>query len=865
MLVTLFSLPYFASVNKMSKEKITGFRNSLRSIFVIYISFYFNIVGVKWWIVLTAVLAADVPGWGGDPKETRGGVFDNPRELQAQRAKQAITIDGDLNEDGWLKTPAAGEFIQIRPHPGEKATFSSQVKVMYDDEALYIGAILFDPNPDSIQTELTDRDRYGNADRFFVLIDTYRSGLTAFSFGTSASGVQYDTRVHANGQTDEEWDAVWTSAVKLVDQGWVAEFKIPFAALRFPKTDAQVWFINFTRDIRRLREESNWNPIKPELNQYILQSGLLTGIQNINPPVRLSAYPFVALNGQSYHDKHSDPRNVYGHSVTGGMDVKFGLSDAFTLDMTLVPDFGQVQSDNQVLNLSPFEVRFDENRQFFTEGTEIFNRAGLFYSRRIGGRPVHYDEVEAALKEGEVVVNNPSETKLINATKISGRTAAGTGLGLFNAVAAPAHAVIEDQNGQTRVVTTNPLTNYNILSFDQNLNNNSYFSLINTNVWRDGADYEANVTGSEFAFNNRNRSYGLSGRLAVSQKYLAEDDPDLGETFNLSLNKLTGTWQWRMAYNYESPDYDINDLGFINSANEHAVTTFVSYQIFQPFWKLNRLNISANTFYLRLAEPNVYSDFGINIRSQLVTRKFWGTGLTMRLEPIVTHDYFEPRTADLSRYVVFPANYMIGSFISSNYNHRLAMDLNGNYRWFDEAGRYSLSFGVSPRFRVNDKLSLNWSLWASNNFKSTGFVDNDGDQIIFGQRDLNTVENIFRTNFTFNNKAALSFRLRHYWSKVDYQNFAALTNEGYLGATEFNGNYNNSYNAFTVDMVYRWRFAPGSDIFLTWKNSLFSSSSTLPVNYFSNVEDIWDNPVSNSLSLKCVYFFDYNQFRRKLS
>lgn len=821
--------------------------------------------GLKsWWVVL-GVVCSGLNAWAGGPGEPRGGAFDNPRELQAQRIKQAISIDGRLEEEVWTHTPVSGDFIQLRPHPGEAASFPTQVKVVYDDEALYIGATLNDPNPDSIQTELTDRDRYGNADRFFVLIDTYRSGLTAFSFGVSASGVQYDTRVHANGQTDEEWDAVWMSATHIHAQGWVAEFKIPFAALRFPKVEAQLWFINFTRDIRRMREESNWNPIRPELNQYILQSGLLTGINNINPPVRLNAYPFIALNGQSYHDKNSDPRNVYGHSITGGMDVKFGLSDAFTLDMTLVPDFGQVQSDNQVLNLSPFEVRFDENRQFFTEGTEIFNRAGLFYSRRIGGRPLHYDEVEAALKEGEMVVSNPSETKLINATKISGRTAGGTGLGFFNAISSPAHALIEDQNGQTREVNTNPLTNYNILSFDQNLKNNSYFSLINTNVWRAGADYEANVTGSEFAFNNPDRTYGISGRMAVSQKYADESEADLGETFNVGVSKLTGNWQWRLAYNYESPDYDINDLGFINSANEHALSSYLSYQIFEPFWKLNRLNVNVSSFYLRLAEPSVYSDFGINIRSQLVTRSFWGTGINMRLEPVVTHDYFEPRTPDLSRFVVFPANYMIGSFLSSNYNHRLAMDINGNYRWFDEAGRYSISFGVSPRFRVNNKLSLNWSLWASNNFKSTGFVDNDGEQIIFGQRDLNTVENIFRTNLTFNNKAALTFRLRHYWSKVDYQNFAALTQQGLLGATEYSGNYNNSYNAFTVDMVYRWRFAPGSDIYLTWKNSLFSSSAALPANYFSNVEDIWDNPVSNSLSLKCVYFFDYNQFRRKLS
>ena len=190
-----------------------------------------------------------------------------------------------------------------------------------------------------------------------------------------------------------------------------------------------------------------WSEIDPQENGFLNQSGYLKGVKDVVSPIRLQATPFIAVYGEHYKDKNADQVNSYGHSFNGGMDIKYGINDAFTLDMTLIPDFGEAQSDNQVLNLSPFEVRFDENRQFFTEGTELFNKGNLFYSRRIGGRPINASKAYANLDDGETVINNPISTQLINASKVSGRTKGGLGLGVFNAVSARTFATIENALG----------------------------------------------------------------------------------------------------------------------------------------------------------------------------------------------------------------------------------------------------------------------------------------------------------------------------------------------------------------------------------------------------------------------------------
>ncbi len=794
------------------------------------------------------------------------------KEVSAHRISEQITIDGVLDETAWLAAPFATNLVQLEPNPGEAASQKTHVKVLYDNTGMYIGAMLHDTNPDSILQQLSQRDEFGNTDWFGVFIDAYRDGINGVSFIVTPSEVQFDAKYSAFGE-DSNWDAVWESKTRITSEGWVAEMKIPYAAIRFPDTQEQTWHINFGRLIGRGKEKSFWNQIDPQVNGFLNQSGYLKGIEDVKSPVRLQATPFLAVYGEHHHDASADPSESYGRSFNGGMDIKYGISDAFTLDMTLIPDFGEARSDNQVLNLSPFEVRFNENRQFFTEGIELFNKGGLFYSRRLGGQPLHLYDVEDQLSETEELVDNPSEVQLYNATKISGRTSKGLGIGFFNATAGETYATIRDTElGTERRVQTNPLTNYNVLVFDQNLKNNSYVTFINTTVLRNGNDYDANVTGTVFELRNKANSYQLSGRAILSQKYFT-DNTDLGHSYNLNLRKTSGNFNWGTNFNVESDTYDINDMGFLFNNNERSINGFMEYNFFKPFWKFNRAGIGMWTGYSQLYKPAVYTDYGVEVWSYAQTKGFWDLNVWAFFQPFPTHDYFEPRVE--GKYLKRPTKNSVGFWMRSDSRKRFFVSMNANIHNHGEPGRTRYNYSITPTLRINDKLQFSYSIWNGLYYNEIGFVDfltneeTQTDEPIMGRRDQVLVENNFNAAYSFNANMALTFRLRHYWTKVEYDAYHSLKSDGTLGTTDYDLNNNTSFNAFNIDMIYRWRFAPGSDIFIIWKNSIFGFEEELDqrylsgVNYMDNLNGLFNSPQTNSLSFKIIYFLDYASIMSK--
>ncbi|MEM6378200.1 MAG: DUF5916 domain-containing protein, partial [Bacteroidota bacterium] len=481
--------------------------------------------------------------------------------LTALRTTESIRIDGDLEEEVWTTAQQTTDFITLRPEPGKTSFQSTRVSVIYNDEGIYVGGLLADTHPDSILTELTERDNIGNTDFFGVIFDPYQSGLNGFEFIVTSGNVQFDAVLN-NDNEDENWDAVWSSKARITPEGWVVEMFIPYSALRFPKTAVQTWKLNFVRKIQRRQEQSFWSEIDPALNGFLNQAGTMDGIENIKAPFRLQLTPFVTAVGAKQNNPGSETPTTYGSSLGGGLDLKLGLSDAFTLDMTLIPDFSEARSDDNILNLGPFEQRFDEQRAFFTEGTELFNKGGFFYSRRVGGRHYQLGNAFNNLGPGEEVSNYPGKAQLVNATKISGRTAKGTGLGFFNAVEQRSFATITDSLGNSRRELINPLTNYNVSVIDQNLPNNSSVTLINTNVTREGMATDANVTGLMFDLNNKTNSYNVSGSGGWSNRF-TENGTESGHRMSLGLGKTSGAWQYRVWYNEESDTYNPNDLGIL--------------------------------------------------------------------------------------------------------------------------------------------------------------------------------------------------------------------------------------------------------------------------------------------------------------
>lgn len=811
------------------------------------------------------------------------------KHLSAYRTNSTIQIDGQFDESAWQNAPASSDFILNEPNPGVPASQQTVVKVLYDDKAIYVAGMLYDSSPDSILRQLSERDEIGITDWFAVILDPYQDGLNGSGFIVSAAGVQFDTKYSATGggggrvlSGDSNWDAVWESKTRYTEEGWAVEMKIPYSAIRFPKVEEQIWNINFARMVRRSREQSYWNEVKPEIRGLLNQSGKLTGIENIKSPVRLSATPFFVTYIENYYDKSETPTSSWGRSFNGGMDIKYGINDAFTLDMTLIPDFGQAQSDNQVLNLSPFEVRFDENRQFFTEGTELFNKGNLFYSRRIGGKPIHYDEVEDQLGEQEELINNPITAQLVNATKISGRTSKGLGIGLFNATSAVTSATVKDrETGKKRQIETDPLTNYNVFVLDQNLKNNSYLTFINTNVWRSGTDYEANVTGTEFSLKNKDNSYAINGTGALSQKYVSgaetlsqKDSIGLGYTYEIEFEKTSGNFKFGAEYSVDSRHYDINDLGINFRPNQKRLSLRANYNIYKPFGPFNRAGAWTWMQYSRLQEQDVFTRFRWNIRSFLVTKNFFAFGFFGSAEPFNNFDYFEPRTGNFSRYYKVPTGGEFGVWGSSDYRKKFAYDFDLGYTKLAETGRSITEVSFGPRFRLNDQLFFRLDIESVTLKNDVGYVGIDEagqgyesvgeEDIIFSRRNQLIFDNTLSANYIFTNNMSLTLRARHYWTRVEYQGFNLLDTNGSLQDTYYKGIdiegsslHNTSFNIFNIDMVYRWRFAPGSDLFFVWKNSISKDSDNINKSYLFNLSNLLEAPQLNSFSLKVVYYLDY--------
>lgn len=334
------------------------------------------------------------------------------KKITAIRISKSLKLDGVMDEPEWKQAPVADKFVALRPTPfvAESNDNRSEVYFLYNDEGLYVGGYFHEKNKDSIASELIGRDGFGNNDFVGLVFDTYNDKINGFEYFITPLGEQMDAKQapNPNGNSEDfSWNAVWQSAAKINNDGWSFEIFLPYSAIRFGKKKIQDWGLNIVRRRQKSGQQLFWQSIDPTVNGFLTQEGMLLGLTDIKPPMRLQFSPYFSTYANHYPYNQPDIKN-WNTQVNGGMDVKFGINQAFTLDMTLIPDFGQVQSDNRVLNLTPFEVKYNENRTFFTEGTELFNKGNLFYSRRIGGEPIHYWDVESQLNNGEYVLDRKS-------------------------------------------------------------------------------------------------------------------------------------------------------------------------------------------------------------------------------------------------------------------------------------------------------------------------------------------------------------------------------------------------------------------------------------------------------------------------
>jgi len=770
------------------------------------------------------------------------------KRIQASPISTSIKIDGILDEESWQTASEASNFVERRPNNGqpEPATTKSVVKILYDDSGIYIGATLYDNQPDKIARELTERDNLENDDIFGVTLNGYNDHQQSLEFLVTAAGVQADAKLTTDFGEDFSWNSVWFSAVKITDTGWTVEMKIPYSELRFPKSEVQQWGINIVRLVNRTSSVYDWNFVDNNKGSYMLYDGVLSGIKNINPPTRLSFLPYFSTYVNNYDGKTTA-------NVNGGMDLKYGINDAFTLDLTLIPDFGQTSFDRSVLNLSPFEVQFQEQRSFFTEGTELFSKGDLFYSRRIGG----YPSGSPTLNEDEEIIENPEKVKLFNAIKVSGRTNEGLGIGFFNAVTEKTSAKIYNTaTGETRYETTEPWANYNVFVLDQRFRGNSSVSLVNTNVIRDGDFRDANATALLFDIRNRKNTYRYFG--ATKGSLVMNGENKFGNESTLGFNKVAGVHRFGANYFVRTKDYDIGDLGYYDRTNFHSLNTNYSYRYLQPRGNLNSLNYNLNVSHNRRLDDDLFTQFVIHNSIDMQTKKFFNFGGGLMIWPFGENDIYEPRTA--GRFMHVPA--MINPWIFINTDNRRKFRINTyiDYYAFDEKGRYQLIYQLNPSYKFSDKLRLYYNANFNYQQNDRGFAGKDAQHIFMGSRNRFTAENGISSQYTFNNKMALNLSFRHYFSEVHYRKFETLNVDGDVTENNlFNENRDGTFNSWNVDLRYSWWFAPGSQLTLLYRNAVGNYLEESRIGFSKNFEKLFDEPMINSLSLKLTYYIDYNQ------
>jgi uncharacterized protein DUF5916 len=779
------------------------------------------------------------------------------KSVNALRITEAPTIDGVLDEEFWQRADTAKDFVMFRPGNGdpEPITQKTEVKIAYNNEAIFFAAYLYDSKPESIMRQLSDRDNFAQADFFGVVINTYNDEQNDTEFFVSAGGTQADAKVSSANGEDFSWNDVWYSEISFDGKGWYVEMKIPYSALRFSKNKEQIWGLNFHRLVQSTREQYSWNYIEKSVGKISQYAGLLTNIEDIKTPIRLNFLPVSSTN-------FYNSEGVTTGEEQFGVDVRYGLTDNFTLDATFNPDFSQTGFDDLVLNLGPFETRYDEQRQFFIEGADILNKGDMFFSRRIGQQPINYNDVEDNLAANEKIIKNLENTKVLTAVKVSGRSKKGLGIAVLDAITDKSEAIIRNEvTNETRKEITEPIANYNVMVIDQEFNKNSSVTFVNTNVSRSGDFRSANASAFLFNLANKANSKSAEGYIKWNNSKDPIEGQVTGYSTGLSYDKTKGNFRFGLRHRLANETYDINDLGYQQRNNYNSFFGDISYQIFKPtkYFYTYRIRMRAGMY--RRFNPSIYTgnSISLNFFATTLSQYTFGGNLNGRFGE--QKDFYEPRN-DIDYYVANSRlNY--SAFISSDFRKKFAFN-----SYFGRSKRYNekengYSFGITPVYRASDKLFLSYSFNYDIVKSERGYVTTlDDDSIIFGIRDNKSVVNSLSGKYSFNDLASLSIVFRYNWSPVSYQsNYFKMDENGYLQPHNYSENNDVNFNSWNFDLRYVWQFTRGSELVILYRNSIFNEDDQSQLSFSNNLNNLFNQPLQQNLSIRVVYYLDYNKLK----
>ena len=797
----------------------------------------------------------------------------NRKEIKITRFNNPPKIDGIINDSQWNGLEPATEFERWMPNNGqnEREGYESFIYLGYDDTGIYIAGKFNDPNPSLIPLEFSQRDNIWevNADSFWLSINTNDDNLNDQGFQVTSAGTLGDT--YTSGEfSEDDWnfDTVFEAKVSIDENGWNMEMKIPYSALRFPSSDIQSWGIQFSRRIIEFGEFYTWNYIDTKTSTFRESLGLLNGLKNISPPTRLFFYPYL----QSSVDLNKNNRPLSGYSA--GMDLKYGISNNFTLDATLIPDFGQVAFDEKELNLSPFEQKFDENRAFFTEGSQLFKKAdtggfrggNFFYSRRIGDDiNLNTDEL---IEDNEELMSYETKANLVNSIKLTGTTNSGLSIGIINSITEKAYANVKDLNTQeikNKLIA--PLTNYNVVSLSQTaLNKYSTFSFLNTNVNR-GDDFKgSNNSALVVDLYDNDRKFNINANVFQSNSKSFSDTK--GFRGGISLSELTGSLRFDIGWNGVDANYYQNDLGYYNLRNDQRLWAKVGYMTFKPTKLYEKIEA-----YLWMSErsrfyPKILKSQGGRIGLTLTSLKLEEIRASFDYTSKYK-DFEETRKEDF--FIYQPAEYELEFNYRSDtrkklvYGSGIEHSYGVNEQFNENSSETEIEFYSGYRLSNQFKVELGISNGISKN--EIGYVFDENDNLYFGNRKVKFTENNISLNYNFNSYKSLNLKFRQFWSSALYkEDFFLLKSDGNRSVSEKNisdYNPNTNFNLWNLDLSYNWEFAPGSKITLLYRNNIFNENNLSGISYYNSTKELFEKPINHQLSLRINYFIDFNLLKKK--
>jgi hypothetical protein len=780
----------------------------------------------------------------GYPRASDGTATPRPSIGAYRLNGEGIQLDGKLDDPAWKEAEPGSGFRVSDPDRGAEPSEETVFKVAYDEDAVYFGVACLEKDPSKIEAKLSRRDRSSSSDLVSVYIDPYFDHTSGYNFRVNPLGVQQDAYIYNDGDRDDDWDAVWEAKTYRDDHGWYVEVRIPFSAIRYRAASSMTWGLQIYRYMHGRGEDTAWVIWDRDAKGFVSRFGELRGLQGVNVPRQFEVLPYAV---QSTTDPSSPvPGESFRNLENFGADFKYGVTADLTLNATMNPDFGQVEADPAVLNLSPFETFYAEKRPFFVEGSRFFENPqyNLFYSRRIG--------------TGE------QTARIRYAAKLTGKTVGGVSIAALTASTdvtgeGQEHNILKDGQRLSRYFVGRFGKEFGKGRHHVNLMQTAALNTASREHYGDRASREAYTTGIDFDFATGRRAYGLRGAFVgsvIDPEALAGDSTGRGsERYGtggwLQVARLSGLWQGNVGGTWMTGRLDLNDLGYLESADRSEVYGWVQRQ-FNPEGKsklLNRGNINFNISRSWLwagregrdartgavawsYHPHHPRFLNSNVNGWMQLRSYWEVWGGVIYNAWGSQRY-ETRGGPL---ISEPATY--GGWLGFGTDSRRNLNLQTEGNWYLDDAK-NRTDDVSLTVNWNQSSSLNHSVALSFHDRQDdtqyletvdlatrpGGIGIGGRSYVFGKIHQQTADLTLRSNILFSRTQSLELYAQPFVTVGDYAEARELRRADSYDLVHYaepgydSHKWDFRYAAFNWNAVYRWEYRPGSTLFLVWSQS----------------------------------------------